>query len=58
MRREYEQIWPLLGSRKIEDVIDSRIVTDRESLGTLDTLPKVVPPAVFTDRNLSALIIC
>src|SRR5262249_39823809 len=58
VRREYEQIWPLLLSCKIEDVIDSRKMTDRESIGTLDVLTKVVPPAVFTDRNLRAVIIC
>jgi PAS domain S-box-containing protein len=58
VRREYEQIWSQLGSRKIEDVIESPLMSDPESLGTLDVLTKVVPPAVFTDWNLSALIIC
>ncbi|HUN96616.1 MAG TPA: AAA family ATPase [Bradyrhizobium sp.] len=58
VRREYEQIWSQLGSRKIEDVTESPLMSDPESLGTVDVLTKVVPPAVFTDRNLSALIIC
>ena len=58
VRREYEQIWSLLGSRKIEDVVDSPLMSDLGSLGTLDVLTKAVPPAIFTDRNLCALIIC
>ncbi|HUO00248.1 MAG TPA: AAA family ATPase, partial [Bradyrhizobium sp.] len=58
LRREYEQIWSQLGGRRIEDVVDSPLMRDPGSLGTLDVLTKVVPPAVFTDRNLSALIIC
>src|SRR5262249_3704728 len=57
-RREYQQIWPQLGSRRIEDVPDSPLMSDPESLATVDVLTKAVPPAVFTDRNLSALIIC
>ena len=58
VRREYERIWSQLGSRKIQDVIGSPLMSDPASLGTLDVLTKVVPPAVFTDWNLSALTIC
>jgi PAS domain S-box-containing protein len=58
VRREYRQIWPQLGSRRIEDVPDSPLMSDPESLATVDVLTKAVPPAVFTDRDLSALIIC
>src|SRR5262249_27051914 len=58
VRREYQQIWPQLGSRRIEDVPDASLMSDPESLATIDVLTKAVPPAVFTDRNLSALIIC
>ena len=58
VRREYQRIWSQLGSRKIEDVTESPLMSDPGSLGTLDVLTKVVPPAVFTDQNLSALIIC
>ncbi|HUN96656.1 MAG TPA: AAA family ATPase, partial [Bradyrhizobium sp.] len=58
VRREYQQIWPQLGSRRIEDVPDAPLMSDPESLATIDVLTKAVPPAVFTDRNLSALIIC
>jgi predicted ATPase len=58
VRREYEQIWSRLGSRNIEDVTELPLMSDPGSLGTLDVLTKVVPPAVSTDLNLSALIIC
>ena len=57
-RREYEQIWSHLGSRKIEEVIDSPLMTDSESLATVDVLTKLVVPAFFTDRNLDSLAIC
>jgi PAS domain S-box-containing protein len=57
-RCEYEQIWSLLGSREIEDVVDSRMMTDPESLVTVDVLTKLLVPAFFTDRNLDSLAIC
>jgi len=57
-RREYEQIWSQLGSRAIEDVVDSPLMRDPESLATVDVLTKVVVPTVFTDQNLNSLTIC
>jgi predicted ATPase len=57
VRREYEQIWLQLGSRAIEDVLDLPLMSDPESLATVDVLTKVMPPAFFTDRNLCALTI-
>jgi len=58
VRREYEHIRLKLGSREIEDVLDSPLMSDPESLATVDVLTKVVPATVFTDPNLNALIIC
>jgi len=57
-RREYEQIWSQLGSRAIEDVTDLPLMSDPESLATVDVLTRVVPPAFVTDRNLDSLTIC
>ena len=51
---EYQQIWPQLGSRGIEDLPDLPLMSDPESLATVDVLTKAVPSAVFTDRGLSA----
>ena len=57
-RREYKQIWSQLGDRAIEDVVDLPLMSDPESLATVDVLTKVVVPAFFTDRNLDSLAIC
>jgi PAS domain S-box-containing protein len=57
-RREYEQIWLYLGSRAIEDVVDSPFMSDAESLATAGVLTKLVVPAFFTDQNLDSLTIC
>jgi predicted ATPase len=58
VRREYEQIWSQLSSRAIENVVDLPLMSDPESLATVDVLTKVVVPAFFTDRNLDSLAIC
>ena len=58
VRREYERVWTLLGSREIEEVIDFPLMSDPTSIATLDVLTKVSTPALFTDTNLYALVIC
>ena len=58
VRREYEWIWPQLGSRAIEELIDLPLMSDQVSLATLDVLTKVLPPALHTDVNLLSLAIC
>src|SRR6202789_4228481 len=58
MRREYERIWALLGSRTIEDLIDLPLMEDPASLATVDVLIKALPPAKQTDENLASLTIC
>lgn len=57
-RREYERTWSLLGSRAIEELVNLPLMSDQLSLATQDVLTKVVPPALFTDRNLLSLVIC
>jgi PAS domain S-box-containing protein len=57
-RREYERTWSLLGSRAIEELVDLPLMSDTLSLAALDVLTKVVPAALFTDRNLLSLVIC
>jgi PAS domain S-box-containing protein len=56
--REYEQIWSQLGSRMIEDLIELPLMSDAESLATLDVLTKLGPPALHTDANLFSLVMC
>jgi PAS domain S-box-containing protein len=58
VRQEYERIGQQLGSRSIEDLIDLPLMTDPESRASLDVLTEVVTPALFTDENLLALVIC
>jgi predicted ATPase len=58
VRREYEQIWSHLGSRSIEDVTDSPLMSDPDSLATVDVLIKLGLPAAVTDENLNCLSIC
>ena len=57
-RREYERVWSQLGSRTIEELVDLPLMTDPESLATLDVLTKVSPPSMFTDGNLNCLVTC
>ena len=58
VRREYQRIWSLLGSRTIEDLIDLPLMDDPASLATVDVLGKLVPPASHTDANLACLASC
>jgi predicted ATPase/signal transduction histidine kinase len=58
VRREYDCIWSLLGSRIIEDLIDLPLIKDPALLATVDVLIKVLPPAMQIDENLASLAIC
>ena len=57
-RREYERVWSQLGGRTIEELVDLPLMTDAESLATLDVLTKVSPSSMFTDGSLNCLITC
>ena len=55
VRREYDRIWSLLGSRQIESLVDFPLVTDPDILDLLEVLTEIVSAAVFFDKNLCAL---
>ena len=55
---EYERIWSLLGTRTVEELIDLPLMSDPASVGTLDVLTRVMPPAMWTDANLYFQVIC
>jgi PAS domain S-box-containing protein len=57
-RQEYQQIWAQLGTRTAEELIGLSLMSDPTSLGTMDVLIKLLPPAMFTDPNLLALTVC
>ena len=58
VRCEYERSWSQLGSRQIEEMIDLPLMSDPGSIATLDVLTRVPIPALFTDGNLHATVIC
>jgi PAS domain S-box-containing protein len=58
VRREYQRIWTQLGSRAIEELLELPLMSDPESLATLDVLVKVMPPALHTDTNFLSLAVC
>jgi PAS domain S-box-containing protein len=58
VRQEYERIWQQLGSRSIEELIDLPLMNSPESRASIDVLTEVVTPALFTDENLLALVLC
>ena len=58
VQREYERIWRQIGSRSIEELVDSPLMADPEWRATMDVLTAVLPPALFTDENLLCLVIC
>ncbi len=58
VRREYDRIWSLVGTRQIEELIDLPLMTNPDLLDAMDVLSEVVTPALFCDENLSSLVIC
>src|SRR5262249_56449378 len=57
VRREYDRIWSLVGSRQIEELIDLPLMTNPDVLDVLDVLTELVTPAYYCDENLSSLVI-
>ena len=55
---EYERVWFQLESREVEALAELPLMSDPAALATLDVLTKALAPAMFTDANLLALIIC
>jgi PAS domain S-box-containing protein len=58
VRNEYDRIWLKLGNRNIDDLLDSPLMDDPSSFGTMTVFSRGFPPALFTDSNLMALIVC
>jgi PAS domain S-box-containing protein len=56
-RWEYERIRSWVSSQIIEDLVHGPLMTDPESLATVDVLTKIAMPAAFTDVNLYVLVI-
>jgi PAS domain S-box-containing protein len=58
VRGEYERTLSQLGTRQIGEMIDLPLMSDPASIATLDVLTRVPLPALFTDSNLHAAVIC
>ncbi len=56
-RREYERTWSLLEDREIEDLTDLPLMSQPESVATLEVLLRALSPAVYTDINLLSLLL-
>jgi len=56
--REYDQIWSLVGTQQIEELVDLPLITNPDVLDILDVFTEVVTPALFTDEKFLALVIC
>jgi predicted ATPase len=57
-RREYERIWSQLGGRPIEELLELPLMSDPESLATVDVLIRVAVPAFSTSSRLFPLTTC
>ena len=56
--REYERIWSQLGSRTIEELSELPLMSDPESLATVDLLIRIAVPAFFRSSYLFSLATC
>jgi predicted ATPase/two-component sensor histidine kinase len=56
--QEYECMWQRLGSRPIETLIHLPSITAPNWRAILDVLTPALPVAIFTDENLTALMLC
>ena len=55
---EYQRTWSQLENREIGELMDLPLMSDSNSIATLDVLTKLLFPALYTDANLAALVIC
>jgi PAS domain S-box-containing protein len=56
--QEYNQIMSLLETRNIGELIDLPLIADPGLLDALDVYTETVMPAMVTDKNLAALVLC
>jgi PAS domain S-box-containing protein len=57
VRREHERMWQQIGSRPIEALLDLPRMADPVWRATMDVLSAVVSPAMYTDENLSSVVL-
>jgi predicted ATPase/signal transduction histidine kinase/tRNA A-37 threonylcarbamoyl transferase component Bud32 len=57
VREEFARIWPRLGTRSIEELIDAPAMSDPVWRATMDVFTMFTAPASFTDENLCCLAV-
>lgn len=58
VRCEYERIWSQLGDRTIEEICELPLMSDPDTLATIDLLMRVATPALVMMSPLFPLVIC
>src|SRR3984957_10566899 len=56
--REYDQVWALVGTRQVEELVDLPLITNPDLLDVLDVFTEIVTPALYTDEKFLDLVIC
>ncbi|HKO95181.1 MAG TPA: AAA family ATPase, partial [Polyangiaceae bacterium] len=56
--REYARTRTLLGSRRIEELVNLPLITDPEVLDTVDVFSEAATPSYFFDEHLASLVVC
>lgn len=57
-RLEYNRVRAQIEQHPLEESVDLPLMTDEQSLATLDVLTKLCPPAFNADLNLLSLAVC
>jgi PAS domain S-box-containing protein len=57
VEHEFERLWQRLEKKPIESIADLPLMSEAGSRATMDVLTALMPPALFTDRNLQCLLI-
>ncbi len=57
VEQEFQRLWQRLENRSIEEIAALPLISDAGARATMDVLTTLMPPALFTDRNLQCLLI-
>ena len=57
VEQEFQRLWQRLENRSIEEIAGLPLISDAGARATMDVLTTLMPPALFTDRNLQCLLI-
>ena len=58
VQAEYDLLLQQVGDRAIKGLVDLPLMADPERQATVDVLMAVLPPAVYTNKNLVLLVLC